>query len=38
MRERAVFSVLVDAQIPYNSRQKNNRGFHEEIALFLYIG
>lgn len=25
-------------QIPYNSRQKNNRGFHEEIALFLYPG
>ena len=36
MRKRAILTALIDAQIPNYSRQKNNRAFHEEVALLAY--
>jgi len=36
MGERAILATLIDTQIPNYSRQKNNRAFHEEIALLAY--
>ena len=36
MGERAILTVLIDTEIPNYSRQKNNRAFHEEVALLAY--
>ena len=35
MREGAVCTSLIEFEIPYNTRQQNDRRFHEEISLFL---
>ena len=36
MGERTILTVLIDTEIPNYSRQKNNRAFHEEVALLAY--
>ena len=36
MGERAILTSLIDTEIPNYSRQKNNRAFHEEVALLAY--
>lgn len=36
VRERAILTALIDTEIPNYSRQKNNRAFHEEVALLAY--
>ena len=36
MGERAIPAALIDAQIPNDSSQKDNRAFHEEVALLGY--
>ena len=36
MGERAILTALIDTEIPNYSRQKNNRAFHEEVALLAY--
>ena len=36
MRECAIFTTLIDTEIPNYSCQKNNRAFHEEVALLAY--
>ena len=36
MGERAILTALIDTQIPNNSRQKDNRTFHKEVALLAY--
>ena len=36
MGERAILTALIDTEIPNYSRQKDNRTFHEEIALLAY--
>jgi len=36
VRERAIPAALINAQIPNYSRQKDNRAFHEEVALLAY--
>ena len=38
MREGAVFPSLENFEVPYNGSQQDDRGFHEEVSLFLYIG
>ena len=38
MREGAILSVLVNPQVPDNRGKQDNRGFHEEVTLFLYPG
>ena len=34
MGERTILTALIDTQIPDYSRQKDNRRFHKEVALF----
>ena len=36
MGKRAILTALIDTQIPNNSRQKDNRAFHKEVALLAY--
>jgi len=36
MGERAILTALINTEIPNYSRQKNNRAFHEKVALFAY--
>ena len=36
MGKRAIPAALIDAQIPNDSRQKDNRAFHKEVALLGY--
>jgi hypothetical protein len=36
MGERAILTALIDTEIPNYSRQKDNRAFHEEVALLAY--
>ena len=36
MGKRAILTVLIDTEIPNYSCQKNNRAFHEKIALLAY--
>ena len=36
MGKRAIPAALIDAQVPNDSRQKDNRAFHEEVALLAY--
>ena len=36
MRERTVFAVLIDFQIPYNAGKQYDRRFHKEVALLLH--
>jgi len=38
MRECAVFASLVEFEIPYNTRQQDDRRLHEEVALLLDPG
>ena len=34
MGKRAILAALIDTEIPDYSRQKDNRRFHKEVALF----
>ena len=36
MRESAIFPVLVNFEIPNDSREKDDRRFDEEVALLLH--
>ena len=36
MRERAIFSILKDAEIPDDCRKEYNGGLYKEITLFLH--
>ena len=38
VRKGTILAVLVNPQVPDNRGEQNNRGFHEEITLFLYLG
>ena len=38
MGKGTILAVLVNPQVPDNRGEQNNRGFHEEITLFLYPG
>ena len=36
MRKRAVFPVLINAQVPDDGGKEDNRTLHEEVALLLH--
>ncbi len=38
MWEGAVFASLVEFEIPYNTRQQDDRRLYEEVPLLLDIG
>ncbi len=38
MGEGAVSPSIENLEVPYDGGQQDDRGFHEKVALFLYIG
>ena len=38
MGEGAVSPSIENLEVPYDGGQQDDRGFHEKVTLFLYIG